>query len=125
MSIVRLMFYESFGTQNWMLTFVCKFDPRKGQCQVRLGQIKSNFQVLNFTKKTCLSCPVLPQKYTDVINFYVRQLEMTNVAFAKCDVTFTCFFFFAIVQSKTKILLSNYVRLLLVCFLVTRFPFFG
>ena len=37
MSVVRHMFCESFGTQKSMVTFVSKFDLRKGQFQVKLG----------------------------------------------------------------------------------------
>ena len=37
---VRRMFYESFGTQNSLMTFIFKFDLRKGQFHVKLGQIR-------------------------------------------------------------------------------------
>ena len=38
------MFYGSFGTKNSMVTFTFKFDTRKGQPQVQLGQKKVKFQ---------------------------------------------------------------------------------
>ena len=87
------MFYGSFGTQNTMVAFIFRFDPRKGQYKVKLGQKMSNFQNQNFHLKTCLSCPVLSQDSKNVIYFYVRQLEMSKIAFQKSDViNFTCFF---------------------------------
>ena len=52
------MFYGSFGTQNQMMAFVFKFGLRKGQCQVKIGQNRSNFQMHYFITKTCLSCLV-------------------------------------------------------------------
>ena len=38
-----------------------KFDPRKVQLQVKLGQIWSNFKFQNFITKACLSCADLSQ----------------------------------------------------------------
>ena len=35
MSVVRHMFYWSFGTQNSMARLISKFDPRKGQYQAK------------------------------------------------------------------------------------------
>ena len=76
-----------------MVTLIFKFDPRKGQLQVKLGQIRSNFKIQNFLTKICLSCADLSQDSKNVIYFYVRQLEMPKNAFQKCDViTFTWFF---------------------------------
>ena len=69
-----------------MVAFVSKFDPRKGQFQVKLGQIGSNFKIQNFLTKTCLSYPVLHHDSKNVIHFYVRQLEMPKVAIQKSDV---------------------------------------
>ena len=77
-----------------MLTFISKFDPRKGEFQVKLGEIRSDFKTQNFLTKTCLSCTVLPQYSTNVFYFYVRQLGMPKITFQECDViTFTCFFY--------------------------------
>ena len=45
MSILCTCFDRLFVTQNSMVTFISKFGPRKGQCQVKLGQIGSNFQI--------------------------------------------------------------------------------
>ena len=106
-----------------MVTLIFKFDPRKGQLQVKLGQIRSNFKIQNFLTKICLSCADLSQDSKNVIYFYVRQLEMPKNAFQKCDViTFTCFL--AIAQAKTKILLWNFVCVLFVCISITYIPVF-
>ena len=62
-SAVRLMCHWSFGTQNSMVTSISKFDSRKGQCQVELGQIRSSFQIPNLLTKNaypvqfCLRIP--------------------------------------------------------------------
>ena len=56
-----------------------KFDPRKGQYQVKLGQIRWNIQIQNFLTETSLSCPVLAQDSRNVIYCYVRQLEMPKM----------------------------------------------
>ena len=82
-----------------MVTFIFKFDPRKGQLQVKLGQIRSNFKIQSFLTKTWLICADLSQDSKNVIYFFVRQLEMPKIAFQKCDVTFICFL--AIAQAKT------------------------
>ena len=86
--------YGSFGTQNLMVTLIFKFDPRKGQAQVKLGQIRPNFKIHIFKRKyaflvqICLRIPKMP------FIFFVRQLEMPKNAFQKCDfITFTCFLF--------------------------------
>ena len=87
------MFYGSFGTQNSMVAFVFKFDPMKGQLQVKLCQIRSNFKIQNVFPQICLSYAVLSQDSKNVIYFYVRQLEMPKIAFQKCNViSFTWFF---------------------------------
>ena len=91
MSVKRHMFYGLFGTQNSMVTFGSKFDPRKGQCQVKIARISSSFQIHNFVIKTCLSYPVLSQDSKYVI-FYARQIEMPEIAFQKGGViTFAWF----------------------------------
>ena len=96
------MFYGSFGTQNLMVTFIFKFYPSKGQLLAKLGQLRSNFKILNFLTKTCLYCADLPQD-SKKCHFYV-QIEMPKIAFQICDViTFTCFFL-DIAQQKRKIL---------------------
>ena len=106
-----------------MVTLIFKFDPRKGQLQVKLGQIRSNFKIRNFLTKIYLSCADLSQDSKNVIYFYVRQLEMPKNAFQKCDViTFTCFL--AIAQAKTKILLWNFVCVLFVCIPIIYSGFF-
>ena len=60
MSVVRHMF-GTFGTPNLMVAIIFMFRPRKGQCQVKLGKIRSNFQIQNLLTKTRLSCPNLSQ----------------------------------------------------------------
>ena len=57
------MFDGSFGTQNAMVTFIFIFDPRKGQCQVKLGQI-SRFKT-GFQKLT--------------VQFFLRILKMSSI----------------------------------------------
>ena len=91
---MRHIFYRSFGTQNLMVTFIFKFEPRKGQLQVKLGQIRSNFKIQHFTTKICLSCAVLPKlSGLKKIILYVRQMIMPKIIFQQCEViTFTCFF---------------------------------
>ena len=74
---------RSFGMQNLMVTFIFRFGPRKGQFQVKLVQIRSNFQIQNFLTKTCLYCPVLPQDSKNVIYFHVWQLKMGKMCFKK------------------------------------------
>ena len=71
-------FYGSFVTKNSMVTFIFTFDPRNGQFQVKLGQIRSNFKTPNFLTKICFSCAVLSQDSNNVIHFYVRQLKCQN-----------------------------------------------
>ena len=81
LSVVRHKFYGSFWTQNSMVTLIFKFDQRKGQLQVKLGQIRSNFKLQNFITKICPSCAVLSQDSKKYIYFYVRQLKMPEIAF--------------------------------------------
>ena len=69
-----------------MVTFIFKFGPRKGQLQVKLRKIRSNFKIQNFLRKVCLSCAVLSHNSKNVIYFYVRQLEIPKIAFQICDV---------------------------------------
>ena len=95
------MFYGLFGTQNLMVTLILKFYPRKGQVEVKLGQIRSNFKIQNFLAKICLSCADVSQDSKNVIYFYVRQLEMPKNAFQKYDaITFTWFFGHCTVKNK-------------------------
>ena len=76
-----------------IVTLISKFDPRKGQFQVILGKIRSNFKTKKFLTKTCLSFPVLSQDSKNVIYFYVRQLEMPKIAFQGSDVITYLFFY--------------------------------
>ena len=71
----------SFGTQNPMVTFIFKFNPRKGQSHVKLDQICSYFRNQNFLTETWLSCPVLSQDSKNVIYFGLRQSEMPKIVF--------------------------------------------
>ena len=88
---MRQTFYGSFGMQNSMVTLFFKFDPREGQLQVKLRQIRSKYN-FKFCIKICLSCAVLSQDSKNIIYLYVPQLEMPKIAFQKCDViTFTWF----------------------------------
>ena len=94
-----------FGAQNSMVTIIFEFGLRIGQCQVKLGQIRSNFQIQNFLAKICLNYPVLSRFFYGAIYFHVWKLKVPKIAFQKGNaITFTCFFF-AIAQPKMKILL--------------------
>ena len=122
LSVVRHMFMGSFGTQNLMVTLICKFDPKKGALQVKIGQIKSNSK--SFLQKhahlvqICLRIPKM-----SIICIY-GNYKCQKLHFKECDViTFTCFL--AIAQQKTKILLWNFVCVLFVCISITYIPFFG
>ena len=97
---MRHMFYRSSGTQNSIVTFIFKVDPRKGQLQARLGQIRSNFKIQNFHFKICPSCAVLTKDSKNVIYFYVRQLKISKIAFRKCDVIAFTFFCHCTVKNK-------------------------
>ena len=110
MSVVRPMFYVSFGTRNTMVAFSLKLDPRNGQYKVKKG---STFQNQNFPRKTCLSCPVLSQNYKNAI-CYVRQLEIPKNVFQKVT-SWTLPGFLTIVQPNIKILLWNFVCVLFLC----------
>ena len=60
-----------------------KFDQREGQCQVKLCQIRSNFQIQNFLTKNMPIFPVLSQNPKNVIHFHVHQLEIQKMGFKK------------------------------------------
>ena len=101
MTSVRHMFYRLFGTQNTMVAFISRFDPRKGQYKVKPGQTRSNLQNQNFLPKSCLFYPVLSQDSKNVIYIYLRQLEMPKIEFQKSDViTFTRFFYHCMAKNK-------------------------
>ena len=87
-----------------MVTFISKFDTRKGQLQVKLGQIRSNIKIQYFRTKLCLSCAVLSQDSKNVIYVYVRQIKMLKIAF-KNATSSPLPGFLAIAQPNTKILL--------------------
>ena len=123
MSVVRHMFYGSFGTQNSMVTFISKFDLRECQCQVKLGQFRLNFQIRNLLT-TCLSCPDLSQKFKNVLHFHVRHLKWQALRFI--NVTSSLLPGFLVTEHpKIKALLSNFAYLLFVCILTTYIPVFG
>ena len=70
-SVVRHTFYGSFWTQKTMVTFISKFDPSKGQYQVKLGSIRPNFKIQNFPTHTCLSYSVLSQHPKKCYSFFM------------------------------------------------------
>ena len=44
-------FHGSFGTQKTMVTFISKFDPKKGQFQAKLGKFQDKiFQKIKFSR---------------------------------------------------------------------------
>ena len=99
-------------------------DPRKGQIQVKLGQIRSNFKIQNYLTKVCLLCSFVSGLPQNVI-FYVRQIEIPNIASQKCDViTLFCFFFRPLHSQKRDIALKFCLHV--VCMYSVHFiPFFG
>ena len=94
MIVVQHMFYGALGTQNSIVTFISKFGPRKGQCQVIIGQIRLNFQIHNFLTKTCLCSSVCPSMPKIFICFYVcTTIRNAKNRVSKSGViTFTCFY---------------------------------
>ena len=105
--------YGSFATQKTMLTLISKFDLRKCQFQVKLGQIWSDFKIQNSLTAACLCYPVSSQDSKNVIYFYVHQLEIPKKCISKSDITFTGFL--PIAQPHIKILLRSLVCVLFVC----------
>ena len=94
------MFYGSFGTQNLMVTLVFKFYPRKGQLQVKIGQIRSNFKKFK----------IFLQKYADLVQiclripkmsyFCVQQLEMPKNHFKNVTSPLPVFFCHCTTKNK-------------------------
>ena len=81
MSVVRHMFYGSFGTQKTMVTFISK-----------LGQINLNIKIQNFPTKNEYLVEFIFWDSKNVIYFYLRQLEMPKIAFQKSYVINFTFF---------------------------------
>ena len=65
------MFYV-FLTQNSMVTFIFKFDPRKSQLQVKLGQIRSNFKIQIFL-----------HEYAYLVQFWLRIPKMSFIFYVR------------------------------------------
>ena len=72
MSVVRRMFYGSFGSQNAMVAFISRFGRRKGHYKIKLGQ-----KTQIFKKKSSKNMPILSSFFShnskNVIYVYVRQ----------------------------------------------------
>ena len=90
-----------------MVTLIFKFDPRKGQLQVKVGQIGSNFKIQNFRTKACLSCAYLSQNSKNVIYFYVRQLKMPKMHFKNVTSSSLSVFFWPL-RSQNKDIALNF-----------------
>ena len=87
MSVVRHMFYGWLEMQKSMVTFISKFDPRKGHFQVKLGQI-SKFKIL--LQKHAQFFLIIPKMC--FIFMYVNQ-KCQKLCLKKSDViTFSWFF---------------------------------
>ena len=71
------MFYGSPGTQNLMVAFILNLSLRKRHCQVKLGQITSNFHIQASLTKTYLSYPVVSQdsKYYSFLRATIRNTK--------------------------------------------------
>ena len=111
------------GTQKTTVTFISKFDPRKDQFRVKLGQIKSNFKIHKFLIKTCLSYPVYVSGFRKCDLFLRTSIRNAKSSIPKSDViTFTCFFL--PLQSNIKILLWKFVCVLFVCSFTTYILYF-
>ena len=123
MCVVRHMLYGSFGIQNLVVTSISKFDPRKGKYHVKLGQIRSFFQIWKCAYK-CM--PILFRLFQDsknTIHFYVRQLEMPKNAFQKLTSSplHDCL---EIAQPKIKILAWKFACVLFIRILMMHIPVF-
>ena len=113
------MFYGSFGTQKLMVAFFFMFGLRKGQCQLKLGQIRSTFQIQAFRTKPyfCLVLFRMPKmlfifrcgiiigiKKTgkgDDVTFLKCNFKCQIIAFQKSYViTFTRLFYHCITKNK-------------------------
>ena len=90
----------SFGTQNSIVTFIFKFDPRKGQLKVKLGQTRSNFKIQNFFSKYAYLgqfCLRVPKK--SFIFIYGKQ-ECQNLHFKNMTSLLLPFFGHCTVKNK-------------------------
>ena len=113
------MFYGSFGTQNSMVSFNFKLDPRKGQVHVKLGQIRSNFKITIFLHNMLILCSF-------VSGFQKCHLLLcTAITNAKACISnmwrHHLYIFLAIAQPKK---LWNFVCVLFVCISIRYIPIF-
>ena len=91
MSVVRHMFNGSFGTQNTMVAFSFRFDQRKGQYNVKLGQ-KVKFSKSIFSSKNMLIMSSFVSGFQKCY-FLPTAIRNTKNCISKSDViTFTWFF---------------------------------
>ena len=82
MTVVRYMFYVPFGAQNTMVAFILRFDTKKGQYKVKLGQKGQIFKIKIFFKKHAYLVQFFFLRIPkNVIYFYAWQLEMPKTAF--------------------------------------------
>ena len=111
-----------------MVTLMFKFYSRKGKLQVKLGQIRSNFQIQNFLTKVCYlvefclripkKCHFLCTRIGNAKNYFFKNY------FQKCyAITFTCFLGHC--TAKNKDIALNFVYMLFVCTLITYIQVFG
>ena len=99
MSVVRHMLYGPFRTQKPMVTFIFKFGLRKGQCQVKLGQIRSNFQIQNFLTTNAhlvQFCHRIPKMY--FVSTYA--IKNTKSAFQKVTSSHVPVFYHCATKNK-------------------------
>ena len=85
-----------------MVTLIFKFETRKGQRQVKLGQIRSNFKVQHFLTKLYLSCAVLSPDFKKSHLFLCTTIKMPKNAFQKCDIIFTWYLGHCTGKNKAK-----------------------
>ena len=123
MIVMRHMFYGSFGMQNSMVIFIFfKFGLGKGHCQVKLSQIKSNFQFQIFGHKHTYLVHFCLRIKKNVIWFDERQLEMPKIAFQK--VMSSPLSGFLTIAQPQKILLRNFTFVLFVLSFMKYIPFY-
>ena len=77
-------FHGSFGTQNLMVILIFNFDPRKGQLQVKLGQIRSNLKIQKFSYQ---NMPVLCRF---VSGFQICHLSLCTIRNAQNCISKLC-----------------------------------
>ena len=104
-----------------MVTLIFKFDPIKGQLQVKLGQIRSNFKI--FLQNMPNMCRFFSGT-KNVIYFYVGQLEMGKNCISKMW-HHHLYLFLGHCTGENKDIALKFCMWLFVCISITYIPGFG